>query len=210
MGRRSNLDDKIGINKEKCMSDLIKAVLEWILSVFAEKQAMASEPVPQAAQSEAPIPKEAGIDWTDPKAMVSVHFSVKECLWLPSWQALHVPSEEEKANILKQAKAMDRIRDFLGAPLNIHCWIRPILNCPSSPHHGQDYNAFVKGAKNSCHKIGLATDYDAKGLNCDNVRYRLESKLEEFGVRMEKMPGGSWVHNDSGEVPTGGHRYFIP
>jgi zinc D-Ala-D-Ala carboxypeptidase len=148
------------------------------------------------------------IDWTDGTAKISEHFTVKEACYLPSWQVMHIPSDEDKENILKQASKMDLIRDFLGVPINVHCWIRPILNNPDSPHHGEDYNALVKGAKNSSHKIGLATDYNAQGLNCDDVRSKLESKLDEWQIRMEKMPGGNWVHNDCAEVIS--NRYFIP
>jgi hypothetical protein len=150
----------------------------------------------------------AEIDWTNPADKISKHFTVKEALWLPSWQVMHIPSEEEKANILKQAAKMDLIREFLGVPLHIHCWLRPTLNCPESDKNGQDYNAFVKGAKNSSHKIGLATDYDAVGLNCDDVRAKLEPKLDEWKIRMERMVGGNWVHNDC--APVIAKRYFAP
>lgn len=150
------------------------------------------------------------IDWSDEKALISKHFTVKEALWLPSWKVMHIPSEEEKANILKQAAKMDLIRDFLGAPINVHCWLRPVLNCPDSSYHGQDYNAFIGGARNSSHKIGLATDYDASGMDCDTVREQLEPKLDEWEMRMEKKPGSKWVHNDSATLAEGGNRYFIP
>ena len=151
------------------------------------------------------------INWEDPESPISVHFKVREALWLPSWQVLHIPSDEEKENIAQHAEKMDLIRDFLGAPLHVHCWIRPgALNNPDSDHNGEDYNAFVKGARNSSHKSGKAVDYDAAGLNCDDVRAKLEPKLVEFGLRMEKMPGGNWVHNDSAPVLLGGHNYFIP
>jgi hypothetical protein len=123
---------------------------------------------------------------------------------------MHIPSEEEKKNILLHAKNMDTVREFLGAPLRVHCWIRPILNCPQSEHNGQDYNALVGGGKISAHKIGLAVDYDAIGLNCDDVRAKLESKLEEFGLRMEINPGSGWVHNDSQQPLPGHKRYFNP
>lgn len=151
---------------------------------------------------------EPPIDWSNPESKISKHFTVKEALWLPSWKVMHTPSEMEKTNILKQATKMDLIRDFLGAPINVHCWIRPILNCPDSSYHGQDYNAFVKGARNSSHKVGLATDYDSTGLNCDDVRTKLEPKLDEFDIRMERMPGGNWVHNDC--APIIAKRYFNP
>lgn len=149
------------------------------------------------------------IDWNDPKSKVSKYFTVKECTFLPSWQVLHFPSDQEKENIIKHAKIMDDVREFLGNPINIHVWIRPILNNPNSQFHGQDYNNFIKGATNSAHKIGIACDFDC-GENCDDTRTKLESKLEEFNLRMEKKPGSNWIHLDSSIVPISGNRYFVP
>jgi hypothetical protein len=183
-------------------------VLFGLLANKANGQDEVSVEIPIGVPSEAVKPDEPGIDWTDPSAKISKHFTVKEALWLPSWQVMHIPSEEEKSNILEQAKKMDMVRDFLSVGLNVHCWLRPVLNNPTSLHHGQDYNAFVKGAKNSAHKIGKATDYDAQGLNCDNVRAELEPKLEEFGIRMERLDHSNWVHNDC--APVIAKRYFVP
>jgi len=201
-------------------ASLAKTLLELFINKETEKNGEVAPTSIDIAipfdkpKEEVPAPVESApsniLDWTNPHSMISKHFSVKEALWLPSWQVLHIPSEDEKANILKQAAKMDLIREFLGVPINIHCWIRPVLNNPASEHNGQDYNALVKGAKNSAHKIGLATDYDAKGLNCDDVRAKLEPKLDEWELRMEKMPGGNWVHNDCAPLAPGGHRYFIP
>jgi zinc D-Ala-D-Ala carboxypeptidase len=192
--------------------DLIKQLMFSFLSNEVQGKTEASVTIPLGVPKEEPVdaPKEGvpGIDWNDPTSKISKHFTVREALWLPSWQVLHKPSEDEKTNILKQALKMDLIREFLGVPVNIHCWIRPVLNNPESIHHGQDYNALVKGAKNSAHKIGLATDYDAQGLNCDDVRAKLVPKLDEWEIRMEKMPGGNWVHNDC--APVIAYRYFNP
>src|SRR5690606_2229521 len=92
------------------------------------------------------------IDWKNPAAKISKHFTVKEACWLPSWGVMHIPSEDEKKNILFMAGKMDLVRDFLQKAVKIHVWIRPVLNNPDSKYHGQDYNAFVKGAKASAHK----------------------------------------------------------
>jgi hypothetical protein len=198
--------------------DFLSTLAEFVIGLLGKKpvaevkvQIPFDGPVAEEAPKSDLLP-EVGvppyIDWTNGSAMVSKHFTVKETCWLPSWKVMHIPSEIEKQNILKQAAKMDLIRDFLNVPINIHCWIRPILNNPESEHNGEDYNALVKGAKNSAHKIGLATDYDASGLNCDDVRSRLEGKLEEWQIRMEKMPGGNWVHNDC--APVIAYRYFNP
>lgn len=147
------------------------------------------------------------VDWSDPKSKISKYFTVGEALYIPQWKCYHIPSEEEKANILRHAQNMDKAHDALGAACVVHCWIRPkVLNCPTSPNHGGDYNALCGGAKASRHIFGDATDYHSVGMSCDDARARLEPRLEEFGMRMEKAPGTNWVHNDSGPVIS--TRYF--
>jgi hypothetical protein len=149
------------------------------------------------------------LDWSDPKCKIGKFFTVKDALWLPSWKVLHSPSESEKAEILKMAAAMDAVREFLQLPISVHVWIRPSsVNAPGTPHHGKDYNAFVKGAKSSAHKFGRAVDWSCKGLTCDEVRAKLEPKLEEFGLRMEDLPGSTWVHLDN--MPVKAKRFFKP
>lgn len=147
------------------------------------------------------------IDWSNPKSKISKYFTVGEALFLPKWSCYHVPSEEEKSNIVRHAANMDLVREELGVPCVVHCWIRPAsANCPDSPHHGEDYNALCGGAKASRHVKGDATDYHPVGMTCDDARTKLEPKLESFGMRMEKAPGTNWVHNDSGPVIS--TRYF--
>lgn len=149
------------------------------------------------------------IDWTNPDDKISRRFTVREALLLPSWGVLHVPSEEEKANILKMAAIMDIVRDRLGKPIKVHCWIRPTsANCPGSPHDGGNYNlAAGSKALRSAHIIGKAVDFDI-GDNCDNVRAVLAPMLEELGLRQEDAPGTNWVHLDCQEPLPGGRRNF--
>lgn len=147
-------------------------------------------------------------NWEDPESQISKYFKVKEALYLPKFNCLHIPSEEEKSNILKQAEKMDLIRDLFNLPITIHVWIRPILNNKDSEHHGEDYNILVGGATKSSHKIGLACDFHVKDLTCDEVRIKLEPMLEKYNIRMEDNPGSNWVHVDSQQPPLGGRRYF--
>lgn len=151
------------------------------------------------------------IDWNNPKAPVSKYFTVGELTFLPSWQCYHTPSDEEKANLTKLALKMDQVREILGKPIKVHVAIRPTsVNCPSSPHHGQNYNKAIGSvALHSAHISGLAMDFDA-GENCDTTRVTLEPLLEQLGMRCEKAPGTNWVHLDLAPVPTGGNRYFKP
>lgn len=149
------------------------------------------------------------INWTDPKCSISKYFTVKDACLLPSWGVLHMPSDVEKANILRTAAVMDEIRAFLGAPILVHCWIRPgSVNCPGNPHHGQDYNAFIKGAPKSAHKSGLAVDWHALKESCDTSRARLLPELERLKIRMEDLPKSGWVHIDLN--PPNPIRFFKP
>ena len=164
------------------------------------------------------------IDWTNPKQKLSKYFTVHECLFLPSWGIYHVPSEEEKTNLLQLLVKMDQVREFLGKPINVHCVIRPgKVNNPNfdpktvrvKDTHQQsaldalDYNMYVCGAQHSSHKDGLAMDFDC-GEDCDNTRTKLLVKLEEFELCMENLKG-PWIHLDiSPPSKHGGHRYFIP
>lgn len=148
------------------------------------------------------------IDWSNPKEKISKYFTVKESLWLPSWQVYHIPSEEEKENILKIATKMDLVRDFVDMPIIVQCWIRPInVNSPDTIYHGKNYNEFIHGAPASTHILGMAVDWNC-ALNCDEIRFNLQFQLAAFGIRMERLPGSNWIHNDNKN--TTGERYFIP
>jgi hypothetical protein len=147
-------------------------------------------------------------DWNDPNSMVSAHFSVRECTWLPSWGVCHIPTDAEKANLTRMAQKMDQVRAIVGKPIKVHVWIRPLAaHCPINPHDGENYNALVGGATHSAHTLGLAVDFDC-GEDCDATRETLAPLLEQLGVRMEKNPRGSWVHLDL--MPPNPNRYFIP
>lgn len=182
------------------------ALIKTLITLFSKQQVAA----PVLSKVVEPTSTQQTVDWSNPTSKISEHFTVKDALWLPSWQVMHIPSEEEKSNILKHAKNMDKIRDFLGTPIRVHCWLRPVLNHPDSPYDGKDYNAFIKGAKNSAHKLGLATDWDAGEKCIDTINKILSNKkLEELNLRMENNgPNPSWVHIDC--MPVVSNRYFIP
>lgn len=153
------------------------------------------------------------INWEDENAPVADHFRVHEVLWLPSWRLYHDPSDAEKAEAAKIAEAMDKIRKLVAAPINVHCWIRPIkVNAPDSRHDGKNYNLYIGSrSKRSAHIFGRAVDFHVAGHTgpdrCDEIRQSLLPHLEEWGIRMEDNRGG-WIHIDTN--PVGRNRFFLP
>ena len=153
------------------------------------------------------------INWKDPKCKISKHFTVHEATFLPSWRIYHLPSDEEKEEILKLAKKMDIIRDMFGKAISVHVWMRPkSVNCESSSKHGKDYNVFIGSrSTKSGHIFGQAVDFHVDGFigvdGCNLARVEIEPKLEELDLRMEDIQGG-WIHLDT--KPVGHKRFFKP
>lgn len=150
------------------------------------------------------------INWTDPKSKVSEHFTVHECTYLPKWDIHHIPSEIEQDNILKTVEKMELIREFLGKPIHVHCWIRPVaVNAPKSQYNGKNYNAVIGGAPLSAHVQGLAVDFHASGYMCSDIRVILLPQLEKWNIRMENIEG-NWIHIDLYPVGKSKNRFFRP
>ncbi len=143
---------------------------------------------------------------------ITPNFTWHDAFFLPTWGVYHTPSGEEIKAIRQTCLIMEKIRSLLGhRPINVHCMIRPTsVNCPDSPFHGKNYNVAVGStAKHSPHVYGMACDFDAQGLDCDDARFILEPSLDELGIRMEDRPGAAWIHIDS-YTPSvsGGRRFF--
>lgn len=143
------------------------------------------------------------MDWTNPKDKIAQYFTIKEALFLPTWNRMASTSDglndKYKSNLLKTFTIMDKIRVFLGQPIIVNVAYRPPV-----------YNQLIGGAKKSAHMFGLAVDFHVPGMSCDEVRKKLLPKLAEFRIRMEDLPGSNWVHIDARFVPPGGLRFFKP
>jgi len=144
------------------------------------------------------------IDWNDPASQVSKYFTVKEAIWLPSWNRL-ATYEDGLTDQVKQTLTdflntkMDGVREFLGSPIHVHCCYRP----PA-------YNQLIGGSAKSAHMalIGAAAiDFDI-GEPCDHTRAKLLTELTPRGLRMENNPGSKWIHLDN--APPIPNRYFKP
>ncbi len=133
------------------------------------------------------------INWDDPKSKISKYFTVGEATYLPKLKIYYKPNEKEKENILKLAKTLDDVREFINKPFNVNIWIRP--------------TTLIGGAKNSAHKTGEAVDFNITGMTSQEFRDKVgELKLEEWNLRCEDNV--TWVHLDTRQVGASGKRIF--
>jgi hypothetical protein len=141
------------------------------------------------------------IDWTNPDCNITEHFTVKDAIMLHSWNRLANESDgltdegKEKLQILCQK--MEEVRQYLGCPINVHCMYR-----------SEKYNKEAVGAiPKDVHQQFLAADIDCHPvLSIEQVKEKMEPKLEEFGIRMERHTT-TWVHLDLHKPGVTG-RYF--
>ena len=143
------------------------------------------------------------IDWTNPDCNITQNFKVKEAITLHHWNRLADESDglddQMKENLIKTCEMMEKIRSFLGIPLNIHCMFR-----------SEDYNKLIGAPVNDPHSRGQAADYDGNpDISCDEIKVKLMSQLDPMSIRMEDNGhGASWVHCDWSNVIY--HRFFKP
>lgn len=214
--------------------NLINKLIDLGLSFFKKKvtESVAKPVAPIEVKIDPPAPAE--IDWSNPASRLSANFSVKEALYLPSWAAQHVPSDEEKEAIkgiaIKVTKAVYVLSKKLNKEIhvNVHAWMRPEkASIPGSKWDGMDYNRYIyetqvwkdltpeqkaqKRVPNSPHKTGHAIDFHILGFEgkegCAKIREALIPELEALGLRMEDLEGG-WVHLD--DLPVVNKRFFKP
>lgn len=144
----------------------------------------------------------------------SPYFKWREALWLPSIKEYHEPSPDEVQNIRELCAKMDKVREFIGKPILVHCWIRPrSVNCDNPEYKGFDYNKHVDGAKNSAHVTGEAVDFHVNGLTVDQFQNLIKPKLSEFKLAAEqngKVVKRNWCHLQSRALKDGTYRFFLP
>ena len=134
----------------------------------------------------------------DSKIGDNKNFKWREALYLRSMDMYVLPDEDTALNIIATANKMQAIRDILGKPIKVTSWYRP-----------EKYNAFIGSkSKTSYHIQGLACDFMVNGMLSDAVRELLLDFLDGLDIRMEDLPGASWVHIDLGRVIT--NRFFKP
>lgn len=142
------------------------------------------------------------INWEDPNCRVSDWFTVKECLWLPTWGRLANENDglndSVKNSLYALCSKLDHIREFFLCPMIVDCMYRP----PS-------YSKLVGGFETDVHTMGEAADFKVGGIYTEDAKKLLEPSLEALGVRMEDNPGSDYIHIDIHSPGLTG-RYFKP
>jgi len=128
----------------------------------------------------------------------TTYFKWKEMLRLVQWNIHVYPTEDQYMNLIRTMQRMHWIREFFRAPITVTSGLRPSA-----------YNKLIGGAHRSTHIEGKACDFQVKGVDPDEVRKQLLPLLDQLDMRMESLPGASWVHIDIKEPGRSG-RYFKP
>lgn len=142
------------------------------------------------------------IDWSNPKAQISEHFTVHELLWLNQWNRLAADSDglndQIKQNLVLVCQKLELIRNFFNsAVINVNSGYRP-----------SKYSLLVGGFATDVHTLGMACDFTISAITCTEVKTLLLSKLIEFSIRMEDNGLGNWIHVDI--HPVIHNRFFKP
>jgi len=127
-------------------------------------------------------------------------FTWKDALYLREWGWSCYPNDQQIVNIMLCAGRLELIsKYFFNAEIEIVSWLRP-----------PQYNAAIKGARQSAHIEGAAVDFRIKGAEQYVIRDRLKSELVRLDIRVEQLAqGADWVHFDL-RKPENGVRYFKP
>jgi len=139
------------------------------------------------------------IDWTDPKANVTEHFTVNDCLMLHNWNRLATEADGANFNsLIILCDKMEEVRSTLECPINVHCTFR-----------SQDYNKEQGIKPDDVHSMNVAMDFDCSpNLSIQDIKDKLEPLLESLNIRME-LGTTSWIHLDV-RAPGPSGRYFTP
>lgn len=140
------------------------------------------------------------IDWNDEKCQVSMHFTVKDCLFLHAWNRLaNIDTEGVMLHSLAAlCQKLEEIRDILKCPIRVHSMFRSVA-------YNLSQNIFPS---EDVHSKSLAVDFDCEPvMTIEQVKTVLRPSLESLAIRMERGTP-SWVHIDIKD-PGSGEREFI-
>lgn len=114
------------------------------------------------------------------ESIEGTHFTWAEALQNGDMYA--TPTEEQKANIIKQAHLLEKVRDLLG-PLRVTSWLRTA-----------EHNKFIGGAPHSAHLVGAATDFIPTRVGVELAKKLIQDSNVYPGGG--ELNSNGWVHLD--------------
>lgn len=123
-----------------------------------------------------------------------------------------VPFYDTFQRIYTACKEFQKVRNYLGKSMNVHCFYRSIEHNVRA-YIQSGYNKDVARTKTrlSSHIYGNSLDFHVTGMSDENVRNKLLQGIKEgkFKVRIEANTVG-WVHIDTGNpYVAGGYNYGL-
>ena len=123
-----------------------------------------------------------------------------------------VPFYDVFKRIYDSALEFQKIRDYLGKPMHIHCFYRSIEhNVRAYIQSGYTPKVARTKTRLGCHLYGTAIDFHVTGMIDECVRVKLQQGIKEgkFKVRIEAGTIG-WVHVDCGNpFISGGYNWGL-
>jgi hypothetical protein len=95
---------------------------------------------------------------------------------------------------LKSATEFEKIRNYLGKPMNTHCWFR-------SMQHNLDIKIkqHLNPAMHSSHLYAMALDFDVTGMTIEEARTKILEGVKKGILRVRVEPRtATWIHCDIG------------
>lgn len=111
-----------------------------------------------------------------------------------------VPFYDTFLRIFNATKEFQKVRDYLGLGMNVHCFYRSIEhNVRAYIQSGFDKKTARTKTRLSVHLYGSALDFHVNGMTDSQVRNKILQGVKEgkFKVRIEANTNG-WVHIDTG------------
>lgn len=111
-----------------------------------------------------------------------------------------VPFYDTFLRIKESCKVFQKVREYIGKPMNVHCYYRSIEhNVRAYIQSGFKKDVARTKTRLSVHIYGTALDFHINGMSDESVRQKILQGIKEgkFKVRIEKGTKG-WVHIDTG------------
>ena len=111
-----------------------------------------------------------------------------------------VPFYDVFKRIQSSALVFQNIRNYINAPINVHCWYRSVEhNIRAYIQSGFSKTEARTKARLGVHLYGTALDFHVTGMSDEKLRQKILQGIGEgkFKVRIEADTHG-WVHVDCG------------